>query len=416
MNIGIRLIKTIAAVLAASIILPCVITQRANASTADIQTFVTSLYSDCLGRQPDPTGLNDWISKLANGAIGGKECAYGFFFSNEFRSKANSLTPGDLVDTYYRVFLNRGADTSGKNYWIGQIASTGTADDIIILFNGFADSTEFAQKCASYGIIVGNVAVPTVSSSTSIPATQAGSNTNYTLEELAYNPECWRAFHTSTPEELDAFFLSRGCEERYVTLPDAYGGEYQVRVYAQFFDMTSHINSINAYRESCGIPPLSINTDPRYVEEARQRAVEEAYTFGHNHYYRFAHAETGEFVDVINRRGGAMVTGCENVTSTCNPDLAFNNFLNSPGHANNMRRYSTSRSQHMAGVASCRIWIVNADGCSISRDFTNGQYYDTTMYGGLSLAQLAEMGGNGVVAEGYIRPGYGDATIQLVDA
>lgn len=122
--------------------------------------FVTSLYSDCLGRTPDSAGLNDWCSKLASGQNTGKQCAYGFFFSSEFQSKANSMTDDELIDAYYKVFLNRNADASGKSYWLSQIS--GTTNDISVLFTGFADSPEFADKCLNYGITAGqHINVPT---------------------------------------------------------------------------------------------------------------------------------------------------------------------------------------------------------------------------------------------------------------
>jgi len=135
-----------------------------NAVRADadpVVTFVTSLYADCLGRNPDPAGLNDWVNRLRTHQISGKQAAYGFFFSNEFIARQNQLSDGDLVDTFYRVFLNRTADQGGKDYWIGKISTT--SYDITTLFTGFADSAEFAQKCANYGIDAGaHVNVPNV--------------------------------------------------------------------------------------------------------------------------------------------------------------------------------------------------------------------------------------------------------------
>lgn len=132
---------------------------KADSYNPNIVTFVTSLYSDCLGRQPDQAGLDDWCGRLTRGEITGKQCAYGFFFSPEFLSKANSITDFELVESYYRVFLNRSSDDGGKAYWVERIIDTN--NDVSILFSGFADSTEFAQKCASYGIIVGNsISVP----------------------------------------------------------------------------------------------------------------------------------------------------------------------------------------------------------------------------------------------------------------
>lgn len=119
-----------------------------------IEAFVRSLYSDCLGRDADPSGLNDWCTQLANGTVTGKQCAYGFFFSSEFQTKANQWSDSALINAYYKVFLGRSADAYGAEYWASQIANT--TNDIGILFTGFADSSEFASKCASYGIVVGD--------------------------------------------------------------------------------------------------------------------------------------------------------------------------------------------------------------------------------------------------------------------
>ncbi len=144
-----------------------------------IEAFVRSLYSDCLGRDADPSGLNDWCTQLANGTVTGKQCAYGFFFSSEFQNKANRLSDTALIDAYYKVFINRSADPSGASYWAGQIANT--TNDLGILFTGFADSSEFANKCASYGIVVGDhidVPVTVRESATPTPATTPSSSSS----------------------------------------------------------------------------------------------------------------------------------------------------------------------------------------------------------------------------------------------
>jgi hypothetical protein len=150
---------------------------RADGYNQGIVTFVTSLYSDCLGRTPDPAGLNDWCSKLASGQISGKQCAYGFFFSPEFQAKANAWDDTTFINAYYKVFLNRASDPNGFAYWQNQIA--GTTNDISILFTGFADSTEFAQKCASYGITAG--------AHINVPTTVRGSGSSAQPSQLALN-------------------------------------------------------------------------------------------------------------------------------------------------------------------------------------------------------------------------------------
>lgn len=150
----IKKLVTVTAVTASLLLSFFALPARADGYNQGIVNFVTSLYSDCLGRTPDPAGLNDWCSKLATGRISGKQCAYGFFFSPEFQANANSMTDDAFIEAYYRVFLNRSSDPGGRSYWAGQIANT--TNDISILFTGFADSTEFANKCASYGITVGS--------------------------------------------------------------------------------------------------------------------------------------------------------------------------------------------------------------------------------------------------------------------
>jgi Host cell surface-exposed lipoprotein. len=150
------------------------------ADTNAIRTFVSSLYTDCLGRNPDPSGLNDWVEQLSTHQISGKECAYGFFFSDEFAAKANNMSDSAFVNCFYKVFLNRSADPEGRAYWTNAIQSTWY--DTTTLFTGFADSDEFAQKCASYGIDAGeHIEVPNVArgqaSTPSAPATTQQSTT-----------------------------------------------------------------------------------------------------------------------------------------------------------------------------------------------------------------------------------------------
>lgn len=221
-------------------------TRAVLAYDAGIEAFVRSLYSDCLGRNPDPTGFNDWCSKLANRQITGKQCAYGFFYSPEFISKANNISDSELVETYYRVFLNRTSDAGGKQYWINKIANTN--NDVSILFTGFADSVEFNTKCNSYGVTTGNhINVP---------------NTNRT-----YNPSD------------DEYYLSLGYEIHYIDL----GGGRTQKVYVQWVDCTDCMNQINNYRVANGVPACPIVTDPNdiRVQFNRTRAIEAAYKFSH---------------------------------------------------------------------------------------------------------------------------------------
>lgn len=165
-------------------------TVNADGFNPQIESFVRSLYSDCLGRDADPSGLNDWCTRLSNGSVTGKEAAFGFFFSNEFQSKANTMSDSELINAYYRVFLNRVADPYGSSYWAEQIAST--TNDISVLFTGFADSDEFASKCASSNIVVGeHIDVPETVRSNGAVAAPASSPVASTSTVSGRAPNGW---------------------------------------------------------------------------------------------------------------------------------------------------------------------------------------------------------------------------------
>ncbi len=337
-------------------------TNTVLAYNAGIEAFVNSLYSDCLGRSADPTGFNDWCNKLATGQISGKQAAYGFFFSPEFGAKAGRISADDLINTYYKVFLNRDADPAGKTYWSGKIASTSTADDIIILFNGFADSVEFANKCASYGITVGTVSTPAVGSSGQAAQTANANN-------LAAQTNGARA---NSVEELDAYWISQGYEVFYIDL----GNGATQKCYAQFYDMTEHNNQVNTWRNQNGLPSLAVISDPNDVryQFARTRAVEVAYDFSHRRPLDKAQGTYGTgFPD-----GGAG----ENIfggnvyadISTNGGHGAFEAFRNSAIHNAAMM----DDLSHSFVTASCRIEVVDSTGLAVGGNLAGG-YGDSTV-------------------------------------
>ena len=105
-NFHFYLKKIIALIVACATILACdfgLFSDKALAYNAGIEAFVNSLYADCLGRNADPTGFNDWCNKLATGQITGKQAAYGFFFSPEFIAKANAWSDDQLIEAYYLI-------------------------------------------------------------------------------------------------------------------------------------------------------------------------------------------------------------------------------------------------------------------------------------------------------------------------
>ncbi len=122
-----------------------------SSSEQGVGEFVTRLYDICLNRQPDAAGYTDWTSKLLNNEITGAECAYGFIFSDEFQSL--NVTNDQYVELMYSCFFGRASDPEGKSDWVGKLNSGITRKD---LFAGFANSREFDELCATYGIMRGS--------------------------------------------------------------------------------------------------------------------------------------------------------------------------------------------------------------------------------------------------------------------
>ena len=115
---------------------------------AQVIAFARRLYETCLGRKADEAGLMDWATKLANMQITGTNAAHGFFFSDEF--VGHNFDNGEYITRLYRTFMGREADQGGFDYWMGRFASGASREEV---FQGFAQSREFGEICASYGIL-----------------------------------------------------------------------------------------------------------------------------------------------------------------------------------------------------------------------------------------------------------------------
>lgn len=341
---------------------------RADGHNPGVVTFVTSLYSDCLGRTPDPAGLDDWCTKLENGSVTGKECAYGFFSSDEFKGIALDLTQDEMISVFYKVFLDRPADAAGLSYWRSQIAVFSTIGETATLFTGFADSEEFAQKCASYGITAGEH-IPLRVYNPNVVADDFYTERNITIADLErYSNEqlsvlideylVWLEENNvdplserrTDPAVLDAEYLSQGCEIWYIDI----GGGVMQKAYVLFEDTTGHNAQVNSWRAQNGLPAYTTITDvndPR-MEFTRRRAVEAAYEFSHNPPSGRALEDTAP--------AGYVFRG-ENICSGMACQGSFEVFRSSPGHNAAM----LSPVNTTISTASCVVVFTNREGTVI---------------------------------------------------
>jgi hypothetical protein len=114
----------------------------------DVAAFVTRFYQLCLGRNPDPAGLEGWVNNLLNQIQAGADVAEGFIYSSEFIAK--STTNSQYLEILYKAFFNRAADQAGWDTWLAELNSGRNRGEVL---NGFIYSQEFADLCNVYGII-----------------------------------------------------------------------------------------------------------------------------------------------------------------------------------------------------------------------------------------------------------------------
>ena len=122
-------------------------TEAPKDAKSDIRGFVERLYNCVLGRPSEPGGIDFWTDELYEFRQTGAQVAVGFIGSKEFKDRNTS--DSEFLDILYRTFFNREPDDGGKNYWLSELRSGKTRDQVAM---GFIDSQEWADTCASYGI------------------------------------------------------------------------------------------------------------------------------------------------------------------------------------------------------------------------------------------------------------------------
>ena len=99
------------------------------------------LYNAAFKRLPDADGLKYWIDKYSSGENDERAVASSFLVSAEFKERyGDSVSDATYVNNLYKNVLGRDADTSGLNYWLGQL-NTGAETRYEVLL-GFSESAE----------------------------------------------------------------------------------------------------------------------------------------------------------------------------------------------------------------------------------------------------------------------------------
>jgi len=151
--------------------------------TSDVTAFTTRLYETCLGRGPDPAGLENWVNNLISGRVSGGQAAYGFVFSEELINR--NLNNDQFLVIMYKAFFDRPSDPGGYANWMG-LLNSGSSREFV--FSNFVSSTEFADICAKYGVQVGTVRVSDGSTGT---ISAAAGNTIVVMGDSLINKSDW---------------------------------------------------------------------------------------------------------------------------------------------------------------------------------------------------------------------------------
>lgn len=117
----------------------------------NINLFVERLYKTCLGRIGDKEGQAYWVEGMLKGELTGIACAANYIKSSEY--EALELSNEQYVENLYIAFMGRQYDLGGKYNWLNYLNNKVKTRDQV--FAGFANSQEFNQICASYGIECG---------------------------------------------------------------------------------------------------------------------------------------------------------------------------------------------------------------------------------------------------------------------
>ena len=98
---------------------------RAAFSPSDPAAQVQRLYQAGLGRVGEQGGLNFWTTNVSRG-VPLSALAQGFLSSGEFTTRfPNINTPTDFVTRIYQNVLGRNPEQDGLNFWVDALTSGG---------------------------------------------------------------------------------------------------------------------------------------------------------------------------------------------------------------------------------------------------------------------------------------------------
>jgi hypothetical protein len=105
----------------------------AGAGSANANEWVQKSYVAYYGRPADPAGLAYWAGRMDKEGGSLSSIIEAFGYSDEFDRRYGGLTYGQLIDTLYQQTLGRAPDPSGRDWYLSQLNLGRTTPQTITL-------------------------------------------------------------------------------------------------------------------------------------------------------------------------------------------------------------------------------------------------------------------------------------------
>jgi len=125
------------------------IKQQADLYGATNIGFTKMLYDNILGRAADDEGLNNWVAALNEGKITLNSVVYNFVFSKELESIISPSSPTEFVTFLYKNVLGRNPDPQGLASWVDNMKNGMSKEEVLL---HFLDSDEFKNIYTMFGL------------------------------------------------------------------------------------------------------------------------------------------------------------------------------------------------------------------------------------------------------------------------
>lgn len=113
---------------------------QSSYGSLDNAGFVTRVYLNVLGRNPDAGGLAYYTGLLGSGALTRAQIMLQFAVSAEFQAKIQNRA---LTTLLYMGLLRRSPERAGADYWTSVLDAGASPSDVL---NGFITSTEYLAR------------------------------------------------------------------------------------------------------------------------------------------------------------------------------------------------------------------------------------------------------------------------------